>query len=170
MSGDKSKGHIRYARIFFLVLAAYTALMLVLAVPRVEDVLEAYRVKEHIALYREAPEMEYSTYTVILSTASGFTEAERTIERRGRDDLHLAIEALLQDESDVELASGAISYIPEGTKLRGVSMQDGCVFVDLSKEMRNAPAKAWEEIERTLFALEGPVDVTFMIEGKPVSV
>ena len=170
MADDKDSKRIRYNRIILLLLIAYTAIMLVLSIPRIPQILDMYRVKEHIDLYLMGDEMETGTFTVVLSTASGYAESERSIERIGRDDLHLAIEALLLDESEVELASGMISYIPEGTRLRGISASEGYIFVDLSKEMKGADSRAFEEIRRTLVNLEGPVSVSFLIEGRPVSV
>lgn len=169
MADDKGRKGIRYSRIVLLILIIYTAIMLALSIPRIPGIMEMYRVKEHIDLYINGDEAETATFTVVLSTASGYAESERSIERLGRDDLHLAVEALLLDESSQELAAGMLSYIPEGTRLRGISKADSYVFVDLSREMKGADSRAFEEIRRTLVCLEGPVSVSFLIEGRPVS-
>ena len=169
MAAYKDRKRMRYGRIFFLILIVYAAIMLSISLPRIPDILDMYRVKEHIGLYLRGEKAEESTFTVVLSTASGYMESERSIERLDRDDLHLVIEALLLDESEEELAAGITSCIPEGTKLRGIAEADGYVFIDLSKEMRGADAKAFEEIRRTLVLLEGPVSISFMIEGRPIN-
>ena len=73
------------------------------------------------------------------------------------------------DESEEELRNGLVSYIPEGTKLLGVSEEAGYIFIDLSKEMAGADRRAFEEMKRTLALIEDPVDISFMIEGKLIN-
>ena len=165
MDEERVKGRIMYARIFSLVLLLYAIGMGVFIAPRIEPVLEMYRVREHIELYLKGEEKVYADIPVVLSTSSSYQQSVRTIERKGRDDLHLAVEALLLDASVDELRKGMLSFIPEGTKLIGIAETDGIVFVDLSKEMLGADYRAYEEIRRTLELNEGPVEVNFMIEG-----
>ena len=168
MAEEKGKGRIRYTRIFILILAFYTAAMLFLAIPRIPGTLRKLRFQEHVRMYEGNTE-EYAVIPVVLSTSSSFAISERTIERKGRDDLHLAVEALLLDGSGEELEEGLVSYIPDGVRLLGIAEKDGYVFIDLSKEMKDAGRRAFEEVRRTLALSEGPVQVSFMIEGRPVS-
>ena len=88
----------------------------------------------------------------------------------GRDDLHLAAEALLMPIRSEELQEGLVSYIPEGTELIGIAEKEGFVFIDLSSEMRGADRRAFEQIERTLRVNEWPCEIHFLIEGRPVNV
>ena len=169
MAEEKERGHIRYSRIFVLILIAYTVLMLSLSIPRIPWVMKMYRVQEHAELFMHGHDEEMKSFKVVLSTSSSYAESERSIESRGRDDLHLALEALLLDESEEELRNGLVSYIPEGTKLLGVSEEAGYIFIDLSKEMAGADRRAFEEMKRTLALIEDPVDISFMIEGKLIN-
>ena len=143
MAEEKERGRIRYTRVFALALAVYTAALLAIAIPRIPGVMEKYRISEHAAMYLAKDHANPASFTVVLSSSSSFTETERTIERQGRDDLHLAAEALLMPIRSEELQEGLVSYIPEGTELIGIAEKEGFVFIDLSSEMRGADRRAF---------------------------
>ena len=170
MAEEKERGRNRYTRVFALALAVYTAALLAIAIPRIPGVMEKYRIREHAAMYLAKDHADPASFTVVLSSSSSFTETERTIERQGRDDLHLAAETLLMPIGSDELQEGLVSYIPEGTELIGIAEKEGFIFIDLSSEMRGADRRAFEQIERTLRINEGPCKIHFLIEGRPVSV
>lgn len=63
------------------------------------------------------------------------------------------------------------SAIPEGTEVRGLTVQDGLALVDLSAEFADASPRALVQMVFTLTGAHGEVDaVQFLIEGVPQAV
>ena len=91
-----------------------------------------------------------------------------------------ALEALLAGPSEVEAAAGVTTAIPEGTRLLGVSIEDGVATVNLSAEYGSGGGSLgmflrlaqivytvtqFPTVEGVLFELEGQPVETFSSEG-----
>lgn len=91
-----------------------------------------------------------------------------------------AMEELLRGPSAPERAGGLVSEIPEGTRLRGVTVKDGVAFVDLSRQVErgggafSVQARLWQivytatqfpDAPRARLIIEGEAKETFTGEG-----
>ncbi len=134
---------MRRMPLLYITFALFVALALatVIALPRIRSAIEASgvvpliknylaqseQVKEPIKVAFPLPDKTYQLYSV---TAEGPTIYHRTLE------------ALLKGVPSVALRDGGITYIPQKTKLRGVSVRRAVAYVDFSKEFLNPTV--WE--------------------------
>ena len=163
---SRSRGHIRYTLIEIVLILLFASAAVAAVFFRGSFTAEYLQLERHRALYEEEKNATSSFY-VCLHSSEGPVMTERSIPRPLiSDDLHLAVEALLLDESSSEIAEGLISYIPEGTRLSGISEMDGDVFADFSSELEGAPEEAFEEIILTLRENTGNENVRIMISGQ----
>jgi hypothetical protein len=94
---------------------------------------------------------------------------ERTVEGVGAD----AMAALLEGPSDFEQEIGLTSAIPEGTRLLGITIEDGIASVDLSSEFTSGGGSLsmTARVAQVVFTMTqfAQVDaVRFLIDGETV--
>jgi hypothetical protein len=86
-----------------------------------------------------------------------------------------ALEALLAGPSAVETAAGVSTAIPEGTRLLGVSIEDGIATVDLSAEYESGGGSLsmfmrLAQVVYTVTQFPTVQSVLFELDGQPVEV
>ena len=159
------RGHIRYTAIAVTLIVILIAVAAASILLRFSSVAASLELDRHIMMYLEEKDRT-ETFPICLHSVSGPVMTERTIKCPILSDrLHLAMEALLLDETAEDLADGLVSYIPDKTKLIGISVKNGYAFADFSKELSDAPEEAFEEIALTIKANTDAKHIRIMIEG-----
>ena len=104
----------------------------------------------------------YSPYESVMRNAS--------VEKKPTDEIHLSLEALLKGPGEEEIKEGLVSYIPKGTSLVGVTIEDGIAFVDLSEEIKESEdlKKAYEQVSRTVESVYPGVRAILLSNGDPL--
>lgn len=169
LTAEERRRHSFPLRYFISVTVLYLIFLagsLAIFLPRIErnfsegGYIEAYR--RYVETISTAPT---EVFPVFLFSKDGPVLCYREIETGFKDNLHLTLEALLLPSEDVELGEGLISFIPEGTKLVGVSRKGKLVVAAFSHELLSSPdiEKAIEQIEKTLSVQEDNLRVAIMV-------
>lgn len=96
------------------------------------------------------------------------------VPQTGETAYHDAIEGLLQGPGEDALATGAITFITQGTRLRGLTVSEGVVFIDFSGEFASSGSNwgpegleaAKKQIEYTIKAIDSSIrKVVIMMNG-----
>ena len=151
---EKEKGHFRYLLIMYIMLIPVIVSLFFLFRSDIMSNIETSGVIRHYAIWKEEKSNTVSTYSVALYSNNNIIFEDRAITRKA-DDLHSLVEALLMPLSN----EGLTTYIPEGTKLIGISEEMGFFYVKLSQEFLSSSDinKATIQIRETLdnyYALE----------------
>lgn len=170
---EASQSHSRLFLYLLLAWVVWTAALSAYFLPKVIEAVKDSGVIEMAEEARAEERMPLGGRTVSVPYLRGDEFVFYTMEtaRRGSDKYHDTIEALLNDRPDAALADGAISLIPEGTVLRGLTAKGGIAYVDLSSELlegsyingKSAPAEItaalenFDEIEKVVILVEGEV-------------
>ncbi len=154
MAKKKELGY--HARTTLFLLMGYVLFMLVLTVvfrPMIIANLEngGYRQKASLyfsTLWKE----EKDTYACALYSIDGPRIRDLEVKKGFTDDKHMMLEALLGGPDEDDLAAGLITYIPERTRLIGISEKNNICFVSLSERFLDSPdtGKAVTQIKETL--------------------
>ena len=109
--------------------------------------IEAIKEYRKILLEGESAEQEVALYSI---EGIEFATAESKIGFTDVD--HLRIEALLESPSEDNLRDGLVSYIDDGTRLIGLTIDDDIAYITLSKDSLSSLDfnKAKRQIEETL--------------------
>lgn len=88
--------------------------------------------------------------------------------------MSLAIEELLKGPNKDESIHGYYSEIPKGTRLLGVTEENGEIHVNLSKQFTigggsNSQKQRADELKRTILSLSDGAEVYIEIEGEKIS-
>ena len=86
----------------------------------------------------------------------------------------LAIEELLKGPNHEESVQGYYSEIPKGTRLLGVTEENGQVHINLSRQFvtgggSNSQKQRAEELKRTILGMANGIEVMVEIEGEKLS-
>ena len=168
---EKKDLHIRYWVVTVLSYAAFflALFFLLRGTIRTNFVSGGYRetAEEFIAMRNRT---EYEKKDVALWSADGIVISEKEMEKSLSDDTHVLLEALLEGPGPDELSKGLITYIPEGTRLIGVTERDNMYFVALSKDFLDTPDKnrAFEQIKTTLASGRPGIRVALIVDGEIV--
>lgn len=90
--------------------------------------------------------------------------------RYGSSAYHDTFEALLAPLPQAALAEGAISTIDSNTRLRGLTLSNSILYVDLSRAFYSSAnlASAIRQIEATAHAFSAVKGVVILVEGAPI--
>lgn len=169
---EKSQGH---GRLFLYLLLAWIVWTAALSAYFLPKVAQAVRESGVISMIEEAKAEEQQplgerTVAVPYLKGSDFVFYSMETARHGSDKYHDTIEALLNDRPDAALADGAISLIPEGTALRGLTARDGIAYVDLTAELlTGTPINGKSATDEIIAALEefDEIDkVVLLVDGE----
>lgn len=104
---------------------------------------------------------------------------EQDVPNTGETSYHDAIEGLLEGPGYNALTAGAITFITNGTKLRGLTVSEGVAFVDLSGEFASSGSNwgpegletAEKQIEYTLKAIDSSIrKIVIMVDGEVLDI
>jgi spore germination protein GerM len=81
---------------------------------------------------------------------------------------HDCMESLLSGPDYAALAQGAITFIAPKTSLIGLTLSNGILYIDLSKEFLASPdlGKAYEQLRVTATDFNRVKDIVLLVEGK----
>ena len=168
---------IVYAWIIILVLAALT---LVISLPIMRRAFEESKmgplIKAHLATSEQTQDVQASVlFPVPASGLDQYTFRSFSIPVSNRS-RHALLEALLAGPPYEALAAGAVTFIPSGTRLIGVTVSYEVAYVDVSRTFLDLTP--WEseghtlkvsQLTRTLTASPGIRDVIILVEGTRLS-
>lgn len=165
---EEEHGHLFiYLMIIWVV---WSALLSIFFLPRVIGAVEESGVEELI--HEAAAESAASAYrevSVPYLLGAEFVFYQFESGRRGGDKYHDTIEALLEERCEEALQDGAISLIPRGTTLIGLTTKDGICYVDLSAGILSGSTvngkSAADEIRTALLGFDEIEKVVIMAEG-----
>ena len=115
---------------------------------------------------------EKRTVVVCFSTyASGYQLFSQQQMRFGGSAYHDTFENLLSGPGHEALSQGAVSYIHPDTRLRGITLSNGILYIDVTKEFLQSPDlnKAKEQLKRTSTAFSRVKDMVLLIEKEEQS-
>lgn len=101
------------------------------------------------------------------------------VPRTGATSYHDAIEGLLQGPGQEAFASGAITFIAQGTTLRGLTVSEGVAFVDFSSEFSSSGSNwgsggletARIQVESTLKAVDPSLrQIIILVNGTVLNI
>lgn len=154
MARKKELGY--HARTTLFLLLGYIFFMMVLIAvfrPLIIANFESGGYRQKAALYfNTLRKEEKDTYSCALYSIDGPVIRSLEVNKGFTDDRHMMIEALLGGPDDENLAEGLITYIPERTRLIGISEKNNICFVSLSERFLDSPDidKAVTQIKKTL--------------------
>lgn len=156
----------RYLLVLYIALFVIVIPLLFLAIPNVKRNMEENQVIEHYQLWKEHRAKSISSSKdVYLWSFNGLISTERIMPKGVKDDLHLTIESLLLPLSEEEKQAGFVTFIPEDTKLEGITIKDKKAFIVLSKEFLNTP-----DLERALESIKMTLASSYEIESLEILV
>ena len=177
---DRKKDHpwVPYA---WIILVVFSALIVLIALPHMREAFRESQMGALVQRYRmeqrDAEQISQTArvfFAVPKSQGDGFSFVPYSVPTTSGSRFAV-VEALLAGPPHQALQNGAITCIPSGTKLRGMSVSYEIAFVDFSQEFL-APT-VWEnegidgkigQVRRTLTALQGIRDVVILVEGTPL--
>lgn len=142
MSNKDQKTHLPYTLIAWVLLIGILILLTIVLLPRILRSIEESGVREQIIHYRGQSQVPQSEREGFLSFATLSTDQGTTIFLfplyrtiiGGGSFYHELVERLLLGPTKEALSDGAITLIPTGTRLIGLTSSHQVLFVDLSKE------------------------------------
>lgn len=169
----------------WLILIIALLVLGIVSLPRIVRSIEESRmlvlVQSHLAqkaLNQASPGSSLPLVSLVFpipDATSSYTFYEFPVRVAGKRIYHETIESLLAGPPREALAKGAVSFIPVGTQLTGLSISNRIVFVDLSKDFlaltswgETGTEGAIAQIRRTLRRFDGVRDVVILIEGSPL--
>jgi hypothetical protein len=169
----------------WLILIIALLVLGIVSLPRIVDSIEESRmlvlIRSHLvqkALDKESPDSNLRLVSLafpIPGADSSFTFEDFPVRVAGKRVYHETIESLLFGPSVAALARGAVSFIPIGTTLIGLSVSNQIAFVDLSDDFlvqtsfgESGAEGAIAQIKRTLRMFDGVRDIVILIDGSPL--
>ncbi|NBK22530.1 MAG: hypothetical protein EOM68_10940 [Spirochaetia bacterium] len=165
--GTKRSGR---ALIVFGIWALFTATVLVIALPIVR---ESIRQSGVITLLREASDTPQNRdqlqARVWFYTSDGSLREFRQYQaKRGGSAYHDTFESLLSGPKLQALKMGAVSSIDHKTTLKGLTLSNKVLYLDLSKDFLKSQdlGRAYEQLKRTGKGFSQVKDIVLLIEGE----
>ena len=172
-SADDNKHiQIRYNLIFAILLIIYTLALAFISYPYIAKNVENANLGMHFSLYMEQKKKsDFVSRDVFLYSINGTSKTNRSVNSRGSDSLHTALEALLLPLSDEELERGLVSYIPRKTKLIGVTNISGYVFAEFSNDLMFSTNldRAIMQIESTIKEIVDTQGIILISDGVEIN-
>lgn len=112
---------------------------------------------------------EMRTVDVCFSTySSGYQLFPQQQMRLGGSVYHDTFESLLAGPDQQALSKGAVSYIHPETRLIGITLSNGILYVDVTKEFLQSPYqdKAKEQLRKTATSFSRIKDMILLIENE----
>ncbi len=167
----------------FIVWVVFSTVIILVSAPKIQvalketNAVEVFRNRKN--LRDTADQTTITLYFVEMKDYSeyGLLGFKTDVRKGTAGDYHDALEGLLQGPSDQALSHGAISMIPKGTKLNGVTVSNRIAYVDFSSEFieqnvtidENYQETARWQILKTLQAVDASLrEVEILINGKRI--
>ena len=172
---QKRPGHLLlYGWIIILI---FSFVMVLVSLPRMREAFARSGMVELVREHREAQKRSGTqqvgrvVFPIPTAREGSVTFKSYEVPIKGSLPRHERVERLLEGPPAHALREGAITTIPRGTKLIGITVSSRIVFVDLSKEF--VEEHDWdrdhslrkEQLKRTLMQESGIRDVVILVEG-----
>lgn len=155
----------------FILYAIFLFALIFFFGPSIKKNLEEGRYVERMDEYTKRELMaETRTFSLCYYTPYGSKMKDVVVRERPSDDLHQMLEALVDTPSRSVVLEGLISYIPDGTRLIGATIDDGIAFIDLSEEFLSSEdiEKAMDQVKKSVNALYPELRVFLLADGNPL--
>lgn len=181
----KEKKHISFLLLAFLIWIPYAIIIGIIATPKAIVTIRESGVQEYItnaiSQKNQAKTREVLLCFIIPGSDGhlGYHMYAQKVAKTGESIYHDAIEGLLSGAGYEALGSGAVSFIANGTKLKGLTVSQGTAFVDFSSEFTTSGGTwgtvgieaAKEQVEKTLKALDSSIKkVVILVDGVELSI
>ena len=130
-------------------------------------------IQEHVAAQESGKSAPMtSTQIAFALPQASFSYNFYSVPIKGAFPYHETIEALLQGPPYAALAEGAITFIPHGTRLIGLTVSHKVAYIDFSKEFlsptpwESSFTLRTEQIRKTLRQEYQVRDVRILVEGE----
>ena len=182
---DKSQ---RMSRSSFLIIAfifwiLYASIIGIICAPRAIVAIRESGVQSYLsnAIQQTRLSTSYETSLCFVlpnsETQVNYGIFAQNVQKTSATIYHDAIEGLLLGPEKEALSVGAVSFIAQGTTLRGLTVSEGVAFVDFSTEFSSSGSSwgsnglevAITQVERTLKAVDSSIkQVIILVDGSPL--
>ncbi|HAF85136.1 MAG TPA: hypothetical protein DCG32_01950 [Sphaerochaeta sp.] len=175
MDGNDEKQRIpkspkgrRHTLVLFGIWLVFTATVLVIGLP---IVLESVRQSGVLPLLNAATgttSNQQQARIWFYSSDGSLREFRQEQVKQGGSAYHDTFESLLSGPNLQALKKGAISSIDPKTTLRGITLSNKVLYIDLSKQFLESRdvKKAYEQLRRTAKGFPQIKDIVLLIEGE----
>ena len=161
----------------YLAVIVFSVILVLVALPKMRQALHDSQMITLVSTYIAQSKTQTDTsHEIILEfpvpkNDGQFTYERFTLQSTAAVSTHEIMEALFAGPSKAVLSAGAVSFIPSGTRLIGLTISDQIAFIDVSKEFLQPTI--WEQqhmlkkeqILRTLKSNVAVKDVVLLVEG-----
>ncbi|WP_332447830.1 GerMN domain-containing protein [Sphaerochaeta sp.] len=168
----ESKTSAKRPLLMVLIWVLFTLTIVAFGYPRVKQAVVESGV---LSLLDQATEAKQ--YTNVRSVRVAFASFDGSYPlstvsqpRLGGSVYHDTFEALLGGPTQEALKQGQMSFIAPGTKLRGLTLSNKILFVDVSKEYLQSPdmQKAYAQMKQTSLGFSNVKDLVVLVEGRMI--
>lgn len=166
----------------WLAIIVFSVVLILATLPRMRQALHESQMVPLVSSYLEQSKSQENQKSEILlrlpkpqEQSEGFTYTTYPVPTVKNPTRHEIVEALLRGPTYEAFSEGAISLIPTGTRLIGLTVSNGIVFIDLSREfLMETP---WEkdshdlkigQVRENLLSDPEIRDIVLLVEGKPI--
>ncbi len=169
----KGTGGGKHTLILLGIWGIFTATTLVIGLPLVRVAIGQSGVLSLLSAASDIPgKTEQHMARVWFYTSDGelhpFIQGQ---DRQGGSAYHDTFESLLSGAKGQALKEGAVSLIEPRTTLRGITLSNKVLYIDLSRHFMESEElhKAYEQLRRTAQGFSQVKDIVLLIEGEPLA-
>lgn len=167
----------------WLLLIIIVSLIIIFSLPRMKRAFHESGMLPLIREYKllQNTDEEYPSryasvaFPVPLGKNNLFSYNSYPVRILGKEPYHETIEQLLAGPSYEALSDGVITFIPQGTRLIGLTVSNKIAFVDFSKEFllptvwESSFALRTEQVKQTLYQENQIRNIVILVEGELLS-
>jgi spore germination protein GerM len=157
----------------WLAWVVFTVVVAIVTGPAIKRSIAESGVAELIAQASESagPSDMREVQVCFASFDGTFSLYTQTQKKLGGSAYHDCFECLLAGPDEQALEQGAITYIAPGTSLKGLTISEGILFVDLSDRFLESSdlSAASRQLELTAKGFDRIRDIVILVEGKEFS-
>jgi len=182
---DKAQGMSRgaFLAIAFIFWFLYAGVIGIICAPRAIVAVRESGVKSYLknAIHQKNTANTYETGICFVlpttETQVNYGLFIQNVPKTNATIYHDAIEGLLAGPGKDALSVGAVSFITQGTTLRGLTVSQGVAFVDFSADFSSSGSSwgpsglevAITQVEKTLMAVDSSITkVIILVDGSPL--
>lgn len=160
----------RHALVLFVIWLVFTAIVLVIGLP---IVLESIQQSGVLTLLNATTDTrkttdQYQAKVWFYTADQGMKAFTQEQTKQGGSSYHDTFESLLSGPKLAAIRMGAVSYINPKTNLRGITLSNRVLYIDLSRQFMESQdlKKAYEQLKRTGKGFSQVKDIILLIEGE----
>jgi len=162
----------------YLAVIVFSVILVLVAFPKMRQALHDSQMISLVSTYLDQSKNQSETsHEITLAFPIPKNDGQFSYESFAMQSMaaassHEIMEALFTGPSKAALSAGAVSFIPSGTRLIGLTISDQIAFIDVSKEFlqpsiweQHQHVLKKEQILRTLKSNVPVKDVVLLVEG-----